>query len=525
MFKKLSIFILIFVFLLSSCADTAMPVVYEYTDGYTVITEPCGKGFLFPTNYSETAVGENLYRFAPNITEDERADFIEKQEEFLSEAEKLLETEVSGYTFYILEEYPARSDSENKSAFFGMDEKGTYKQALGTVLAVLGDFTNYGYAYALADCLAAKLCWERDIASESDYSVFTAEPEMLNLNYACFSELSSSSEETEAAKSLSIEIFASLKNPFGGEDEFIAAIKEKATELGIEDFKPSYIRFAYAGESCPMRIRTKHLDMMRESSYYEDVFVKEGYVPEEWTATISTLLSKLEEIDGELSRIRSLFKTEDNRLVPTYLKDEISYTADGAELWGLFRPTKLDLQVRGAEIIVHEYVHYLFQICADYNGSFGIDDGTNPYLEPWHGEAIAYYFGAKQVYDLFVFHFGSSAFTGYEEVVGHPLEEYADIAEYYDAMFHASYRLDPKQTPKSFTNDRDGDTISFGGYVARTYGEQTFVDIMLHPSKCHELTGKTFAQIEDDWEEYIMHGVVLGEKFEAEIKAEIEKQQ
>ncbi|MBQ7874998.1 MAG: hypothetical protein IJ306_07575 [Oscillospiraceae bacterium] len=524
MLKKIA-FLIFFLLVFSSCTAANESAVYEYTAGYTTITEPCGKVFLFKTNYDETAAGENIYRFSPEIPLEERADFIRKQEELVSAAEKLFGTEISGYTFYIFEEYPVRSDSENKSAFFGMNEAATYKQALGTVLAVLGDFTNYGYAYALADNLAAKLGWEQDTPAAADISVFAAEPAMLNLNYACFSELSSDPNEIGAAKALSLEIFAELKNPFGGEAEFIAAATEKAVEFGIEDFEPSHIRFAYAGESCPMRMRTKYLDIMRESSYIEDVYVKDGYTDEEWTATVSTLLEKLGEIDTELSRIRALFKIEDEKLVPTYLKDEISYTADGTELWGLFRPTKLDLQVRGAEIIVHEYVHYLFQMCADYDGNFGIDNGTNPYLEAWHGESIAYYFGAKQAYDQYVFHFGGGAFNRYEEVVGHPLEKYTDMAEYYDAMFHANYRLDPKQTPKSFTNDRDADTISFGGYVARTYGEQTFVDIMLHPSKCPELTGKTFPQIEDDWEEYIMHGVILGEEFEAEIQAEIEKQQ
>ena len=517
---KIISFFLALVFILSGCSSR-LPE-FEYADGFTTITEPCGKGFLFKTNYCETSFGENTYRFAPEIGTEERSDFIEKQAEILSLWEKMGGAEVSGFTFYILPEYPARSDSENKAAFFGLDEKGTYKQALGTVLSVLGDFTNYGYAYALADCLAEKLGWEREANGTYEISVFSSEPEILNLSYACFCELSSSEEESASAKALALEIFSSMDEPFSGEEKFIAASAAKAAELGIKDFEPSYIGFAYGGESCPMRIRTKYLDIMRESSYHEDVFIAEGYTDTEWTATVSTLIGTLEELDEELYRIRRLFKIENEDIVVTYLKDEIPINVNGGELWGLFRPEKLDLQVRGHHIIVHEYVHYLFQMCADYDGNFGIDEGYNPYLEAWHGESIAYYLDSRQAYITFVSHFGEEAFNRYEEIVGHPLEEYSDIAEYYDAMFHANYRLDPKKTPKSFTNARNGDTISFGGYVARTYGEQTFVDIMLHPAQCEAFTGKTFAEIEDEWEEYIMHGVVLGEKFEAEIQQTIE---
>ena len=519
--KKIFIFILTLLLCFSGCGKTEP--VFEYEEGFSTIKEPCGKAFLFPASYEETFADGNTYRFAPDISIDERAAFIKNQQKIFDKWNKLSGFEFSGFTFWVLEDYSARSDSENKAAFFGIEESGTYKQVLGTVLMVLGDFSNYGYAYALADSLSGKLGFEQDVFSEYDNSVFTNEPERLNLNYACFSEKSSSEAEINSAKALSIEIFENLENPYGGEAEFSSAIFKKAADLGIDDFSLTYLGFAYGGESCPLRIRTKFLDIMIDKSYQTDCYVEEGYTDTEWTSSVSSMIFGFEEIDAELSHIRSLFHAEDEYLVPTCFLDEISYTSNGSELWGLFQPNKLDLLGCGRIIIIHEYVHYLFHIYADFNGNYGIDNGTNPYLEAWHGESIAYYFGSRQAYDVYTMR-TDNFFEIYESAVGHPLEKPTDIAEYVDAMMHASYRMNPKATPKSFTSDRDGETISFGGYFARTYGEQTFVDAMLHPGKCKELTGKNFSEIEDDWEEYIMHGIKVGAELEAEIIAALGKE-
>lgn len=53
------------------------------------------------------------------------------------------------------------------------------------------------------------------------------------------------------------------------------------------------------------------------------------------------------------------------------------------------------------------------------------------------------------------------------------------------------------------------ETVSFGAYVARNYGEENLVNILLHPGKSPEYVGKTFDEVEAEWDEYIKNGVVL----------------
>lgn len=61
--NKLLSFALALALLLCGCG--AEKAAYEYTEGYTVDTEPCGDSRIFPTHYEETAAGENIYQFSP----------------------------------------------------------------------------------------------------------------------------------------------------------------------------------------------------------------------------------------------------------------------------------------------------------------------------------------------------------------------------------------------------------------------------------------------------------------------------
>ena len=112
--NKLLAFVLVLALLLCGCG--AEKAAYEYTVGYTVDTEPCGDSRIFPTHYEETAAGENIYQFSPEISLEERADFIEKEEALLKKLASLCEDVPGGFTFRVLPEYPSRSDSESRTA-------------------------------------------------------------------------------------------------------------------------------------------------------------------------------------------------------------------------------------------------------------------------------------------------------------------------------------------------------------------------------------------------------------------------
>ncbi|MGN0629639.1 MAG: hypothetical protein ACI4IW_08445 [Oscillospiraceae bacterium] len=502
--NKLLAFALALALLLCGCG--AEKAAYEYTAGYTVDTEPCGDSRIFPTHYEETAAGENIYQFSPEISLEERADFIEKEEALLEKWASLCEDVPGGFTFRVLPGYFSRSDSESRTAYFGINEAGTYKQAIATVLTIFGDFTNYGYCYALANDLSAQLGWETEETAELDMEVFAAEPALFNLSYPCFTELCSTEEEIAAAKALSIEIYSSLGRPYSGDGEFAAAAAAKAAALGVKDFSPSYVGFAYGGGSCPLRARTLYLDVMRDSSYKADAITE--YTGEsDWMGRVSTLIETLENLDQKLSRQREAFGFDGDYLVPTVFKDEIHVSS--SEFWGYFTPSSLDIQAVAVSIIPHEYNHYLFHVCADYDGIFGIDSGANPYLEGWHGEALANYFGCEELYTSFIAVYGDQTFEYYKSITGRELTKPIDMAEYFDCQLSMSYRLDPKMSPKYFMSLKGRETVSFSAYVARNYGEENLVNILLHPGKSPEYVGKTFDEVEAEWDEYIKNGLVL----------------
>ena len=201
---------------------------------------------------------------------------------------------------------------------------------------------------------------------------------------------------------------------------------------------------------------------MRDSSYKADSITE--YTGEsDWMGRVSTLIETLENLDQKLSRQREAFSFEGDYLVPTVFKDEIHISS--SELGGCFTPSKLDIQAVSVSIVPHEYNHYLFHVCADYDGIFGIDSGANPYLEGWHGEALANYFGCDELYTSFIAVYGDKASEYYKNITGHELTKPIDMAEYFDCQLNMGYRVDPKLSPKYFMSLKGRETVSFGAYA------------------------------------------------------------
>ena len=462
------------------------PAVYEYSEPYVRLMEPCGTGFVLQKNILQTEVGGHIYRFEPTISADERAAFIQEQEALCA----LLDAHGTGtdaLCFFVLPDYTNWTDSENGAGYYSLGCRSSWQQALTTLQLALGDYTNYGYLYARADCLADELGWQRDGTEDPDAA--RIDGVLLNLVYPCFDEFYTSAEDIAACKALSKELLSGLDDPWS-EEAFLLARERWAEENHI-DFTPSYLRFAYASPSCRLKIRGKYLEIFRTNSFTEDVYYTAGCLDEDYTASLSGMIRGVAWLEDYLTQLRETFGVDDPALLPVYLTDDAGKYAD-LTYAGYFSTEqgKGSVTTMCLPILAHEYVHYLIWLRGD---------PQDKKVESWIEEAVACYYELPTDFEQFsaqLRQMGPDSLAAVEETIGKSWEGVPDLIRYLRVYFRNEEGLKPYKYYLITVYDLRG---VFGDYFVRTYGEDVFLEWAFHPSKVMQLTGKTTEQIVNDW--------------------------
>lgn len=116
---------------------------------------------------------------------------------------------VSGISFRVLTDYSNWTDSENEIAYYGINSLRTWRQVLTTLQVAMGDYTNYGYLYALANYIAEECGWQQDVYPETTIDILKNDSSLLNLVYPCFAENYTDAEYIAVCKTVSRKIFPS----------------------------------------------------------------------------------------------------------------------------------------------------------------------------------------------------------------------------------------------------------------------------------------------------------------------------
>lgn len=464
--------------LLAGCGGPS----YAYEDIYLRLMEPCGTSFFMEGTAAQTVVGEHTYEFEGHISEKERDSFVNAQEKLCAYLEEQ-GVSTAGMTFRIFADYVNRTESEENCAYFGLDTKGTWRQALTTIQVVFGDYTNYGYLYALANETAGELKWEREKVTASE----TVTPELLNLVYPCFDEAYTSVEEIAACKALAVELLDGMENIWD-EAEFLQARADYAESHGIE-FSPTYLTFAYNSESCPLKLRTEFLEIFKDRTYVED-YVTRGWESEDAFVSVQKMIGTFEWLDEQLEGFREMLNVEVETLVPVQLLGTLpvlgSYKFESGGYY-YFNGKECNIYANTIHVLGHEYVHHLYRLAG------GCDD---PAYEQWCNETVAYYLTLGERFEMQYLNFTANGLlAGAEERIGEPYDEYLD----YVKLMRINMRLNENVQYEFYLKYYNDLCSCFGEYFVRTYGEELFLDCMLHPSQTGELTGKTLEQIVDDW--------------------------
>ena len=462
------------------------PPNYEYTEPYVRLMEPCGAGFVIQKNILQTEVGGHTYRFEPSISEEARNVFIAGQEALCELLDKN-GFNTSGLCFFAFPEYENWTDSEIATAYFGLSNTESWEQALTTVQLVLGDYTNYGYLYALADCLAGELSWRQDDSVAAGAGLIDGT--LLNLVFPCFTEFYTSPEDISACKALSKELLAGLDDIWS-EEAFLQARQRFAEEKGIA-FSPTDLAFAYYSPSCKLKIRARYLEIFRTNSFTQDDYFTRGFIDEDYMASLNGMIRGIGWLEDYLTQLRETFGVDNPTLLPVYLKDDAGRYAD-LTYSGYFTVDKDGGSITSMcmPILPHEYVHYLYWLCGGEK---------DPKYEDWINEAAACYYALPADFEIFykyINNLSPDRRAVFDEFFGKPFEEIPDYIHELRMYHRNTEGLKPYQYYLISVYDLRS---VFGDYFVRTYGEDAFLDWALHPSTVKNLTGKTTDEIISDW--------------------------
>lgn len=441
----------------------------------------------------EALVGENRYCFKPDIDPQLREEFILAQEELL-----ILIAPTEPVAYILTDDYRDRADSEAGAGFYLTSSIRSWRQILTTLQLIEGDDANYGWLYARAQKLAQLLDWEKDepkeLPEDTIRQCFQEDPGRLNLYYPCFLESFSTEEQILSAKALAC-------MSIGGEEDiseelFFSRIAETAAGWDIH-FEPSYLRFKDGGKSSPLVVYTKYLEELLLEEFTRDVslFKAEAWLERErgqgipahldWQKSITELIRVHELIDEMIVDFQALLHCEKEGPVKVVFE---AWDPEEKVIWNYYIPGERAIYAYTMPVILHEYIHWLH---------YHLTNIPNYLVVSWQAEVLATYFGFRLTQDYY---------DRMEEVFGVRNTAQTVYVDWFYEM-HLERGIEPLEwlnvDPSNPNRESYPAYYVIGAYLAETYGEEAFANMIVYPEKVEEISGKTMDEIMEDWGRYV----------------------
>ena len=390
------------------------------------------------------------------------------------------------------------SDSGKDTAYIAFSSTKTYRQVFATLQTLWGDYTDYGYVYAMANVIAEQLGWQTDSKIDITPTVmkefFSNNPKAIDLQYPCFSSVFASEETVNQCKALSIHLFddikwvAALEKPIDIQlDEYYELVGTYAREDGIS-FARQTCGYAYRGEYLPLCINTTYAQLMVDRNYSDYSSVIYG----DYFSDYESIYQTANIINNEITEAVKLFELEDRAgsISINWLSEESAKAQFGKPLVNLYEPSMKKVNVTMIQGYLHEYYHHIEHLI---NPDLGQCWQSQAFCEIGrsHSQHSLYSIEAtmtqnEQWSDLFYSFTGRSYQPGVD-----------DYFEFYDILCYATneYELD-------YYNGRNA-INSFTHYLIDLYGEDATSNLMLFPNTVWNVTEKSWEELEAEWKQYI----------------------
>lgn len=405
--------------------------------------------------------------------------------------------ETGALKYYATDYDDSFSLSSNGCAYIALSAMGKQRQVLVTLQSILGDYTDYGYVWAMSYAIAQEMGYETEpvpeIAKSSLDSFFAANPEAIHLLYPSFTSEFASPETVDNCKALAAYLFsdvnwqAVLTMPVEAQlDAWYELVASYAEAVAVP-FARQTIGYAYYSQHVPLRIMTPYVEMMIADNYSD--LLSTFFTP--YFTDYESIYQTANTMNSEISAAVEFFGLENEAGLLTM--NWVSYADDGVQKYldgnsGVYYCTAETAYVATICSYLHEYYHHLrYIITGDYKSSwqseaFSEIGEANSFWPKYRMDAI---FGQETYADMFY------AFTGHNYQGGR--------ADYYETADILCYL---NNTYQVYYHD-GGPTISLTHYLIDLYGEQTACQLVCFPDTVEEVTGKNWEQLRSEWEQHI----------------------
>lgn len=482
---------------------------YEYTTTSRVYEQPAMLTVARPVEYLSLTIDEG-YFFC--VTTDS-----EKANEFVNAQRTLLQflrdsgMETPRLNYFAMDTDDSFSESEKKRAHIALSHVNSYQQVLITLQTLWGDYTDYGYLYAVANAIAEHLGWQTDTIEEVEQTAlntfFAENPAALNLLYPCFTTAYASEETVRNCKVLSkqlvkkINLCEALAKSIDEQVNDFRTLVDVYTQETSVTFSRQESGYAYYGEYIPLKISTPYALHMVERDYEDRLRAEmEEFGDDSWDyfSDYRSIFSTTDIINEEIARSVEHFGLEDEvgivamNWICMESAPQLTHKPNRSCYYAGYDDSLFDgtIYLRTISSYLHEYFHHI---------DFVLDQKV---WETWQAQAFAELGSAQSQYgrrfldwpfmydeessEMFYDAFGRAYQPGWEDYYNAN-----DLICYLNSLYVLDY-----DSGSSAWN-------SFTNYLLGLYGEDTVPQILLFPDTVETVTGKTWDDLKADWQQHM----------------------
>ena len=392
------------------------------------------------------------------------------------------------------------SESAKNTAYIALSSTQTWQQVLVTLQAIWGDYTDYGYVYAMANTIATHLGWETEAVETAEQSAmdtfFCENPQALNLLYPAFTARYAAEETIRYSKSLSLDLFEHidlcdvLKKPIETQlDEYEVLLHEYSERIGAS-FSRQGCDYAYRGPYLPLCIQgtyATHIVDHGYKDYHSDIF-------EDYFSDYVTIYQTAEILDVEIVEAVERFGLEEcaGNISMNWLSEESAMTKFAKQHVNTCYVSMQEAYVTTISLYLHAYYYHIAHLI---NQNSEIPWQTSAFCEIGRSYSRYALYATEKTFtqnskwaELFY------SFTGHTYQAG--MESYFEVFDVLSYALNDDFSLD---------YHRDGAFLnSFAYYLIKDFGENAIINLMLFPDTVIEVTGKTWEALENEWKQSIM---------------------
>ena len=390
--------------------------------------------------------------------------------------------------------------SDDAAAYVDFSAVRSWQQVLVTLQAIWGDYTDYGYVYAMANAIARELGWQADDVPSIDNAsldeFFAENPGAVHLLYPTFTTEFASEETVKSCKALSrilldkIKWYKALAKPIEEQlDGYYSLLSDYVQNIDVP-FTRQVCGYASYGDSVLLRIMMTYAELMIDGEYMDHSYNLFG----DYFGDYQSLYQTVNTIDAEICTAVSYFGVEDKAGVI-----KIKFLPSGSDSAEKFTKGRGGYYYSSTDIayvtslapLMHEYYHHLEYVM------------TQSVQHVWQRHAFCEIGRAYSRYGRYQVEYANLNSEEWSDLfrlcTGREFE--GGLDDYYEAVDILCYISDDFHL--TYWNSGAAPLSSVRRYLIDLYGEKVCYDILLHPETIEDVTGKTWKEMEADWAQHI----------------------